>query len=517
MTTLVVGLDGASFELLDPWMEEGSLPTLAALKESGAAVPMRSCLPPVTCPNWQAYATGTNPGKLGVFWWERVDRSDRRIRNTSRSTDFTGIHFWERLDGQKAIVNLPTSYPPQELDGVVISGGPGAEQTGYTVPETLEQELVDRFDYRIHPEKISQLSREDPRSECTDEILALVGQRFDVTEWLLDSGEYDFVHVTVFYINVLQHFFWDHDIVREAWKRIDERLGDLLERDDVEHLFLMSDHGSNEIDRTFHVNAWLEREGYLVTESGVSDYFHRLGLTRERVRSVLGELGVEWWARNLVPRRLQMLLPGRDGTVDMSGKESVIDWETSTAVASGQGPVYVLAEGDEREAVREELLEKLGGLCDTEGRLVVDKAHRASEVYEGPFVDEGPDLLLEQAPGVHIDGKIGGDAVFDRPARWQGENKRTGLFIAHGPWIDPDASIPQLQITDIAPTILHLLNQPVPGKMDGQVRSDLFQVGTPVADRQVRWTDWEQPDNREFEDFAGHVRDRLSDLGYLER
>jgi predicted AlkP superfamily phosphohydrolase/phosphomutase len=116
MTTLVLGLDGASFELLGPWMEEGALPNLQRLAERGVAEDMQSCLPPVTCPNWQCYATGTNPGKLGVFWWEAVDREASEVRNTSGAGQFDGRHYWTLLDGDAAVVNLPTSYPPPEID-----------------------------------------------------------------------------------------------------------------------------------------------------------------------------------------------------------------------------------------------------------------------------------------------------------------------------------------------------------------------------------------------------------------
>jgi len=79
MKLVVVGLDGASFELLDPWIEEGSLPNLRKIKDSGVYGDMESCLPPVTSPNWKCYSTGKNPGKLGIFWWENIDVKNKRV------------------------------------------------------------------------------------------------------------------------------------------------------------------------------------------------------------------------------------------------------------------------------------------------------------------------------------------------------------------------------------------------------------------------------------------------------
>jgi len=517
MTTVVVGLDGGSFELIEPWMKTGDMPTLARLVDTGVSTDMKSCLPPVTCPNWQCYATGTNPGKLGVFWWEHIDRAERRITNTSSSECFDGQYFWEGLEGRTAVVNLPTSYPPPESGGIHVAGGPGAQQDGYTTPASLEGELEANHGYQIHPDSMSLLSSSDPDSQCVEEIYDLIDSRFDIVEELLDSGDLEFVHVTLFYLNVLQHFFWDHDVVKQAWKQIDDRLGSLVDRPDIEYTFLMSDHGANEIEVTFNINTWLEREGYLVTKRGKSDILHRAGITRERIQSALGTLGIEWWARRFVPRRIQTVLPGSDGTVDKSGKEDVIDWDASRAVASGQGPVYVLeTDPSERARIRSELRSKLSGLSH-DGTIVVENAVAGEELYDGPAVVSGPDLVLEQGPGIHIQGRIGEDSVFDEPSRWCGENKDTGMFVAAGPEIRPDADLSDMHILDIAPTLLHLHDHAIPKRMDGRARTELFACDSDPATRSVEIRRQQASDTRSRRDAAtDDVTDRLDDLGYLE-
>ena len=518
MTTVVLGLDGAAFELIQPWMDAGRLPAFERLTEEGVGTDMHSCVPPVTCPNWQCYATGTNPGKLGVFWWERIDRETRSIENTSASHEFDGDYYWEYLDGERAILNLPTSYPPPAaVDGVHVAGGPGAEQSGYTTPADLEERLREEHDYAVHPENMGDLAADDPESPTVAEIYDLIETRFDVLEEFVADEDVEFVHATIFYLNVLQHFYWDHPVVREAWERIDQRVGSLLDNEDVETLFVMSDHGSNEIETTFFVNAWLEREGYLTTTTGVSDLLHRVGLTRERVRSVLGSLGVEWWLRRLVPRRIQLLLPDASGGVTKSAKGELVDWEDSVALASGQGPVYVLADDPaERREIRDDLIERLDGLTH-DGKPVVEAAVPAEEVYDGPYLDRAPDILLRQAPGVHIGEAIGGDREpFERPTTWRGENKETGLFAAHGPAIDPNGDLSAMHILDIAPTVLHRMGAAVPSNLDGSVRTDLFVEGSEPAQR--------PPESREplgspAEGDAldrSEVSDRLSDLGYLQ-
>jgi len=517
MTTLILGLDGAGFELVDPWLED--LPALRRMTEDGVRVDMESCFPPVTCPNWRCYSTGKNPGKLGVFWWEWVDRENERIVNTSASDQFDGTDYWEWLDDEVAVVNLPTSYPPIPLDGINVTGGPGAEQTGYTHPPDLEAQLERDYDYKVHPEKLFQLDKDDADIECIDEIYDVVDRRFDLIADLVASGEYEFVHLTVFYLNMLQHFYYDHDIVKVAWERIDDRLAELLESDELDHIFVMSDHGSNRVEHWFRVNALLEREGYLVTTASVSDLLYRTGLTRERIRSAIGALGLEWWARRVVPDSLTDLLPDREGTVDRSAKANHIDWAASTAVASGQGPVYVLADDPaERERIRTELVDLFDGLCDDDGNRIIQAAYPAEKVYEGPHVERGPDVLLDQAPNVHIDGGIGDETAFDEPQKWHGENKRTGLFVAHGPTVDADGTVADMSILDIAPTILHLHGQAVPEDLDGTVRTELFAEGTDPTTRPVEHTtppadaSAARDDNGNGED----VRTRLKNLGYLE-
>ncbi|WP_424017698.1 alkaline phosphatase family protein [Halorientalis pallida] len=516
MTTVTLGLDGGSFELIEPWLREGDLPNVERIRSEGTGGDMRSCLPPVTCPNWQCYATGRNPGKLGVFWWEAVDRTRQEIRNTSAIDNFDGQPFWNRLDGDVAVLNLPTSYPPPAIDGIHVAGGPGAEQTGFTTPESLEATLKAEYDYQVHPEQISLLSKDDPDSPCVDEIYELIDQRFDVLLAELASGDYEYVHLTVFYLNMLQHFYWDDEVVKDAWRRIDARIGDLLAADELDRLLIMSDHGSNEIRTEFHINTWLEREGYLVTTDSTTDWLSRLGVTRERVRPLLGKLGIEWWLRRFVPDRVQDMLPAADGRIKKSGKESVVDWDRSTAVASGQGPLYVLAKDpSERERIREELVEALGGLTDDSGNPVIREALPASAVYDGPHVADGPDVVLRQAPNVHVDGSIGADDVFGEPETWRGENKETGLFMAYGDEFVTDMFPDDMHILDIAPTVLHLHGEAVPSALDGTVRTELFAPDSEPANRDPTRVSIREQSDRTTPADAGGVSDRLEDLGYL--
>ncbi|MDD5207397.1 MAG: alkaline phosphatase family protein, partial [Desulfobacterales bacterium] len=217
MKTVVIGLDGANWDHLAPWLERGVLPNLKKLMEQGAWSYSASELPYVTFPNWKCYSTGKNPGKLGVFWWEQVDR-DARTVSMPNSQSFKSAELWDYLGeaGRRCcVINMPTTYPPKNLEnGAVIAGGPGCADHGYTSPGDLESSLQDRFGYRPHPR--NSISR---RQEYIREVLDLIDLRFEVGKTFLD--EFDFVQITVFYINMLQHFFWRDQPVLEGWRRID--------------------------------------------------------------------------------------------------------------------------------------------------------------------------------------------------------------------------------------------------------------------------------------------------------
>jgi predicted AlkP superfamily phosphohydrolase/phosphomutase len=519
MTTVVLGLDGAAFELISDWIDSGHLPNLKRVSTEGNAMDMQSWLPPVTCPNWRCYASGVNPGKLGVFWWERVNRSTQSMEPTSSSEQFDGGEYWSLIDGNISIINFPTGSPPSTVNGEFIAGGPGSGQTNFTHPPNLERELQEEYEYQVHPEQLSKLSKDDQGNDCVEEIHRLIEQRFDVLEDRLESGDYSLIHVTVFYINVLHHFYWDREVVRTAWELIDNRIGNLLSSDELDRLFVMSDHGSNWIETEFHINTWLEQEGYLVRQTGTSDLMQKFGITRDRIRPLLNRFGVEWLLRQIVPERIQETLPDSEGRVKRSAKGKLIDWEKSTAVASGQGPLYILADSlSERMAIRQELAKKLDGLRTPNGTLVVREALLAESVYEGPYTEDGPDLLLDQASNVHINGGIGGTDVFDTPETWAGENKDTGLFMAYGPEVDPEASIDDLRITDIAPTLLALHDAPIPEEMDGVPRLELFSEDADVRTRepQVEDIDWVKAEAGTSEAPEDAVHSRLSDLGYIE-
>lgn len=510
--TFVLGLDGASWLLLEPWIDDGTLPNIADLRETGTWAASRSCLPPVTFPNWKCYASGKDPGGFGVFWFERVDLAAGEI-SVCNGSDFDTPELWDYLndDGLSAgVVNMPSTYPPRDIDALLVSGGPDAVageyrslDEGYALPHELEDELEARFGYRVHPDPL--LSRRDERGAEVKEILDLFETRFAATVRLMEERDLDFVHLTLFYLNVLHHFFWDDEPTRRGWQVVDEWVGRLAERDDL-NLVLMSDHGSAPTQTEFYVNEWLAEHGYQVRTRAVDSYLRGLGVTRENALAVAKRLGVVDALETLVPDRVQQLVPQAAG-LKRDRKLDAIDLQHTTAVASGQGPIYLTPHTDV-PAVRDDLIADLHAIGDDHGPIFT-AVHRSEDIYNGPYVDAAPEIVVEQRDGVHVNDGIGGGNVLTAPDRWAAENTNTGIFVANGPDIAATGERDPITITDLAPTILAGMGSAIPTDMCGDVL-DIYETAPDMDTRDPL----ANPDRKAIASEA--VTDRLTELGYME-
>lgn len=514
---VVLGLDGASLNVIGDWINSGELPNLQRVRNEGVSERMNACLPPVTSPNWKCYATGRNPGEFGIFWWQNIDFEEERI-HYPRERKFGTPEIWDYLneDGKSAgVVNLPLQYPPREIDQFMIAGGPDAENEEYTNPAEMEEWLESEYDWRVR----SGTSINEHGMDAVDEIIDLIGLRIQVAADLFEQRNLNFLHTTTFHINQLQHFLGDHAKTLEGWKRIDEELGRFLEMDT--NVLLMSDHGSAEIEKIFYINVWLEQNGLLEVDMNdtVTSVFDRAGLTRSRVRAVVNSLGVSDILKRVVPDSLVNSFPEESGGINQAYATNMINWQESAAVASGQGPIYLnprLTDA-EREHVIEKITEGLESLTlpgsDTP---TVQSVQRGDEVYSGRFADEAPDLVVDQGPGVHIDGDFGIDGLYRELGQWSMLNARDGIFMAHGPDIKSTDLDERPSILDLAPTILHMLDSPVPKTLEGRVISKIFRDGSPPADRDTERVEPGYYSIRSDNEPSGQgLEERLEDLGYL--
>jgi len=485
MKVLVIGLDGASFDLIEPWIKEGKLPNLERLIADGVRGRMKSCLPPTTSPNWKCYSTGKNPGKLGIFWWENIDFKNRRI--TIPSSRIHSKEIWDYISesgGKVGVINTPLTYPPKKVNGFMIAGGPDAPDGNFTYPRELEPRLKNEFKYSVHPKVRSNWKQSEA---AVEEALTLMERRFAAAKALAQEYELDFLHLTIFYINSLHHDLWNDRIVERAWRMLDRSIGELLREFSGCNVIIMSDHGSNEIHQVFYINTWLEKEGYLKTSGSLwlPRLLYRLGLNEENLFRAAQKLHLNKIISKLLPAKVRDNIPSAIGTVEFEHKASKVIWERSKALASGQGPLYL---NPANADLREELITKLENFTNPlTGSKIARKVYRKEDVYHGEFLAEAPDIIIDQYPHTHIRGSIGNRRIFEQPQRWRAENTTEGIFIAHGPCFKQGTEASNISILDLAPTILHLMGIPIPADTDGKVLTEIFRDGSAPASREVKY------------------------------
>lgn len=147
MQILLIGLDGATWDLILPWVAEGRLPNLGALLREGSWGTLLSTVPPATFPAWSSFLTGLNPGRHGIFDFTRrkfgtyevefVNSTYRRGRSLFRIASEAGKRV--------GVIGVPATYPPEKVNGFLISGFDAPVATGidpsFVYPRELFSEI----------------------------------------------------------------------------------------------------------------------------------------------------------------------------------------------------------------------------------------------------------------------------------------------------------------------------------------------------------------------------------------
>jgi len=468
---VAIGIDGACWELIDQWVESGQLPNIAALKNDSVWGGLESCIPPVTCPAWKCYSTGKNPGKLGVYWCENLDITNRES-NIPTSRSFDSPELWDYLNNhglRTGIVGMPLTYPPKAVDGFMIAGGPGAPKTSFAHPDHIEEDLKSEFGYT--PTVGNRGNPDDARNELVEGKIEKINLDFEVAKYLNSEYDIDFLQVCTFEINgPLQHLFFDDEPVRRAWQDIDKHIGDLAKIFD--YVIIHSDHGTSEMDRQFFINSWLDEKGYLTRNVSITERLAEFGIHTGSIRKAVDTLRIRsLLKRSSLLRGVARRIPNEKGLFGETEGAAIfekVDWDSTDAVGLAQGPIYINDESfteDEYLETRQTLQSELNSYKDqTSESNPVQDVFKREEIYHGEYIDKAPDLVALDAPRYHNKGGIGKDSLFEE-SFWKGNNAREGLYVFAGPSVNSDRR--DAEIYDLTPTILQLFDVPVPEDIDG--------------------------------------------------
>jgi len=564
---LVIGLDGASPELIVKWAKEGKLPTFARLINNGVSGTLKSTIPPLTCPAWLSYSTGKNPGNLGVFDWCERKANTYEISYGVNFRHASSKHLWDILSEKGitvGIFNVPTTFPPREVNGFFVSGWPIPQGVVFTYPRDLQLKL-DMYAGKMLASDHDMMEATWRWFSAEDEFLKGV---YRSAEWEVKAAKYlmskyDWnIFITVFTgLDPIQHYFWKHmdpnhplhnskeaekygNEILKFYQKMDKVVGELLEKvDEDARVMVMSDHGFGATHSLFNINDWLRAKGFLK----INDKVPRLSFYR-RISSLLinfvqihGLLKIYYFLtdRSSVAlawtNKVRSLL-GLTSAAFPPLEEVSVDWSNTKAYSLGAGNagrIYINVKGREPQGIiepgkeygkfRKHIIEELRNLTDPEtGKRVDVEVFKKEEIYHGEYFDQAPDIIFFlNGERTGIDWTFGHDSFFTNDLSTKHDNadhRMNGVLIMMGPGIKRAKTISRAEIIDLAPTILYMMGLHIPSDLDGKVLTDAFTSShlrsNPIKYKKAMGKaarlkyEWSRAEEE-------RIKERLKTLGYI--
>jgi predicted AlkP superfamily phosphohydrolase/phosphomutase len=433
-----VGLDGTPFTFMQRLIKEGRAPNAARLAEQGSLLRMDSMWPWVSSVAWSTMMTGVNPGKHNIFGFiDRDPATYKQFIPTSRQMKARTL--WEVLSdaGKRvAVVNVPVTYPPRQVNGLLVAGflSPSLEKAVYPASylATLKSlgYIVDADPWKARESK----------DRALEEVNAALDARIRTLFYLLENEAWDYLHVHIMETDRLHHFLWqqmeeDDPVYAPAfyafYERIDDMLGRLADRlDENTTLMWMADHGFCTIHKEVYVNRWLMDRGWL-----------RLRTVPPDRKKGLDEIDPASVAYSLDPGRVVIRVKGRE-------KDGCV------------------APGAEYEALRDEIAAAALDLVDPDnGRSIFQAAFKREELYHGPYLEQAADLILAPYDGYDPKGSLFRETLTYKGDELVGMHTfDDAMFYVGGQTVQPV----RFSVLNVMPTILHLMGVPVPTGLDGK-------------------------------------------------
>jgi predicted AlkP superfamily phosphohydrolase/phosphomutase len=532
--TLLIGIDGAPFSLLDVLVAEGVMPFLGEFMKRCSRAPLLSTPNPLTPPSWTSIMTGRSPGNHGIYdfiWAEQRDSDHYFTLNNFRDIHAETVWSIASRQGMSATtLNFPLMAPPPSIDGYVVPGFVSWKYLRLNVhPRELYDELkaLPNFDVKElawdfeQEKKAEQGVPFEEYEEWVDFHIAREKQWFNIAKHLMTKKPCDLTAVLFDGWDKLLHMgyrFVDpkslgpnpgaqelHMRKRclEYFRELDGFIKELITlHGDDRRVFIVSDHGFGPSNFVFRCNTWLGEQGYLFWK---------------------GLDGLEGEERAKAEKLAD-------------GHFVLLDWDRTTAYArtvTSNGIFIRVAErpgqpGVPREkykAFREELCKKLLAIKHPEtGEPIITKVLLREDAFPGTFSEKAPDITLVMSDHGFISVKHKEPDVLVRPFI-EGTHYPDGIFLAAGPGIKPSVSQERLSVNDVTPCLLYSMGLPIPSDLEGKVPERVFEpaflksrpitIGDPTVDPDAEEMSLEDSGLLKADEEEA-VFKRLKALGYLE-
>ncbi len=548
LKVVVIGLDGGTFDLVKPWVDAGFLPTFQRLMNSGVWGELRSTMPPITAPAWSSFITGKNPGNHGLIDFVKRRPGTYKVSPVNASVR-KGHSLWSLLSAankEVLVVNVPVTYPPEAVNGVLISGLlTPSDSSDFTYPSELASKLR-ASGYRIHSPQSYARGNIDRFLKSIEETTAV---QINHLWQLMDEGSWDFMMYVFRGPDRMQHGLWhfmdpEHpqhgapgterykNAILEHYQSIDGYLADLLDRLDHDTvLILMSDHGFGPFHKYIYMNNWLMKWGLMQLKRGpasiMKNWVFKAGITPISIYNQMLKLGLGGMKGRVTKGKGQKKLARFFLSFDD------LDWSRTSVYSLGNAgqlwinvlgrePQGIVSPGAHYEAVRNEVIDLLLAMRDPQtDEKMVDQVYTREELYSGAYVNNMPDIVFVPKGFRYLsfgEYEFASNRLVDVSYGITGWHRLNGMALFHGRPIQPGSQLIEARIEDIAPTILYLQNQPVPSSMDGRVLAEILKRGwvdpKRITSREEVGDKVQQEIDLSAEDEAA-VRQRLEDLGYL--
>lgn len=554
LKTMILGLDGATFDVMLPFIKEKKLPTLAYLLEKGAWGELESTIPPVTAAAWPSFMTGENPGKHGILDFMQATiggKTGGESKEVVSTESFAGRTFLDVMSsrGMKVgVITVPVTYPPWDINGIMISGYPSPDNDKiYSFTKDISIDIKEPLNFSAEYYKTAS------EEEIIEDCIAGDRRRADLMFDLLSRYDFDCFVVVLGGIDRSQHDYWKYydpdypnvpkkvrekfrDSVFRNYKLADDQIAKFLEiYGDITNLFIISDHGfGRQPFNYFNVNLWLRNHGWLAVERSKA-------LARETLRKIYYGLALLFTPKerkkSFFLEKLKSMAPMMGGGNSAGGGSgSVFAWEKTRAFdyplayptggiminVKGRQPKGIVDAGQEYDELVNTIIQELLEYRDhNTGGRVVERALKRDELYQGPYVHNFPDIVYVLNPNYESGKELFGGEITSVPAlrlsKKSGLHRMNGIFIAYGPGIKA-CHIQGAKIIDVAPTILYCGGLPIPDNMDGVILTDIFKEEV-LQQHQAEYLSWkwERPTKEVVLETQEHdeMKEKLRSLGYL--
>ena len=523
---LVIGIDGATWDLIEPWISEGKLPTFKKLYENGVHGILMSTIPPLTPPAWTSAFTGVNPGKHGIYDFFHIDGYSKKLINSSYRK---AKAIWKIKNKKWIIINIPQTYPPEEINGIMISGmGTPDLTSNFTYPSIIKDKLILKK-YIIDYEDILDLVMD--KEAYSKKIYEMIEKRTEVSVELMKNYEWDIFVIVFVATDRVQHFFWKYmdendkklgSVIYNTYLKIDEAINKFLRNiDENTYIIIFSDHGFGPLYYDVYMNNYLQQLGILKLNKNKRNVLYKILNTKNLIKigTLMSKIGfsslVRWSYIKLKKNFINLDLKNIDWShtkawfYSLSGQSIRINLK-------GREPQGIVDESEYDDLINK-ITEKLLSLKHNSKKLI-KKVYRANEIYKGSYIENAPDLIVTAEEGYTLQEGFGDEIILPAkqgPAERSGDHRPEGMFLSYGPSIKRGYRIKGARIYDIAPTILHILGLPIPNDMDGKVLTEIFEEHSEFAKRKPSYVDSNYYEKKDEREKIKEKIDKLKKLGKI--